>query len=500
MAHNKNFRPSLESLEGRTMPAGITAMLLADGVLAVTGTAGNDVIRVRESAGVIRIDGVRGTFATSRVTGMRVNGLGGNDTIDLRLVAKAVRATINGGAGNDTIHGGAGNDIINGGAGNDTIHGGAGNDTIYGGAGNDTVYGGLGNDILSEAGTLGTNRLFGGDGDDQITGGLGVDTLFGGAGNDYLDGGAGNDVLYGELGDDVLTGAAGNDQLFGGDGTDRLDGGAGTDWLEAGSAEEEAVSGWNAHRWAIDGTTPTDVNQGYIGTCSFMAALMAATKQGIDLSDRIEYVGNFTYRVKLYNPAARAWTKVEVKVDGTTVRNVYGWSVDPLTVPETEYWTVVMQRAYLKLSGYNPMNGQATSAAFPGDYLNRTLAIVTGRPVSWAWTGGLEPETLAGALANGNAVTAGSRCDASSPLVVGCHAYVVDAVYQEGGQWKVRLRNPWGFDGYVVQGENDGLITLDWATFKANYDHYAVARISSDDQTIERDVIREGDDCGAAQG
>ena len=57
----------------------------------------------------------------------------------------------------------------------------------------------------------------------RLDGGAGNDTLVGGDANDTLVGGAGNDVLYGRAGDDRFTGGAGADRFLGGDGRDRAD-------------------------------------------------------------------------------------------------------------------------------------------------------------------------------------------------------------------------------------------------------------------------------------
>jgi Ca2+-binding RTX toxin-like protein len=68
-----------------------------------------------------------------------VNGNGGNDTITAgNGLARLIRITMDGGAGNDTLTGGDGNDTLIGGDGNDIINGGKGADTALLGAGDDT--------------------------------------------------------------------------------------------------------------------------------------------------------------------------------------------------------------------------------------------------------------------------------------------------------------------------------------------------------------------------
>jgi len=166
----------IEGLEQRAL----LSASLSGGVLTVTGTAGNDNIQVRNgkdettgAAQIVVIESVRPTtkgttpvaptvtrFAAADVTSIVVNAGDGNDRVWLKGNRKnpfTVKATINGGAGDDRLAGAAGNDTINGDAGNDVIDGGDGDDLLNGG-----------------------------DGNDRINGGRGADSLNGGAGNDYL--------------------------------------------------------------------------------------------------------------------------------------------------------------------------------------------------------------------------------------------------------------------------------------------------------------------------
>ena len=167
----------IEGLEQRAL----LSASVAAGVLTVTGTAGNDNIQIRNgkdettgAAQIVVIESVRPTtkgqtpvaptvsrFAAAEVTSIVINAGDGNDRVWLRGNRRSpftVKATINGGAGDDRLAGGAGNDTINGDAGND--------------------------------------RLDGGDGDDQLNGGDGNDRINGGRGADLLNGGAGNDLLF----------------------------------------------------------------------------------------------------------------------------------------------------------------------------------------------------------------------------------------------------------------------------------------------------------------
>lgn len=149
--------------------------------LALTGTAGDDVLEGSELADILR--GLKGNDI--------LRGYGGADWLF-------------GGDGQDTINGGDGDDIVFGGATEadlrDVVYGGNGNDVIDAGYGNDLVYGGAGND--SVIGGFGADELFGQDDDDTLSGGPLSDMLNGGNANDFLNGGFGHDRLNGGAGAD----------------------------------------------------------------------------------------------------------------------------------------------------------------------------------------------------------------------------------------------------------------------------------------------------------
>ena len=149
----------IDSLERRSL----LSAALAEGVLTVTGTAGNDMIHVGlNRAGTIVVSEAvqparpttRGErperptptitkFTAADVTSIVINAGAGNDLVSVGRTAKRgatqLGATINGDAGNDRLTGGPGNDTINGGDGNDYLFaGGGGIDKLDGGA-NDAV-------------------------------------------------------------------------------------------------------------------------------------------------------------------------------------------------------------------------------------------------------------------------------------------------------------------------------------------------------------------------
>jgi Ca2+-binding RTX toxin-like protein len=161
-------------------PIGPGSITIANGVLTILGTSGNDTITVRQTAAtapivplastpggadfvpviglpprfIVTIDGATTTLSTAGITSLYVNGEAGNDTIDLGglshltgappppfLIDDAVKldAVIHGGGGDDTLIGGDGTDKLYADNGNDTLRATLGGDSAYGGTGDDTA-------------------------------------------------------------------------------------------------------------------------------------------------------------------------------------------------------------------------------------------------------------------------------------------------------------------------------------------------------------------------
>src|SRR5262249_27927897 len=83
------FRPELHPLEDRTVLDGTVTLNVNTGLLTITGTAGNDTVRVWQTAGPgservnVTLNGQPFDFKASQVNKIQANLLAGNDTITL---------------------------------------------------------------------------------------------------------------------------------------------------------------------------------------------------------------------------------------------------------------------------------------------------------------------------------------------------------------------------------------------------------------------------------
>jgi uncharacterized protein GlcG (DUF336 family) len=141
-----------EKLEAREVPAVAT---LAGTSLTVTGTAGDDRIRITsDGTNLSVVDGSRviSSFVSTAITDVAINTLGGNDAVVVDPnVVQAV--TIDGGQGNNKLVAGGGDAVLTAGTGNDALFGGSGLTTFNADGGSNDLYKVMPTDIVLPGGT-----------------------------------------------------------------------------------------------------------------------------------------------------------------------------------------------------------------------------------------------------------------------------------------------------------------------------------------------------------
>jgi Ca2+-binding RTX toxin-like protein len=189
----------------------------------VNGAAGNEIITVFSSAGIIGVNGGSAPVAIFNAESgdqLVVSGGAGNDTIDASsLPLGTITLTLDGGAGDDMLFGAQGSEHLLGGFGNDVLNGGIGADIMAGGAGDDAYIVDNAGDVVVENAGEGTDTVFStanialsanvenlvlqGGANLQGFGNDLANAILGNTGNNLIDGGAGADSMTGGLGDDV---------------------------------------------------------------------------------------------------------------------------------------------------------------------------------------------------------------------------------------------------------------------------------------------------------
>jgi hypothetical protein len=402
---------------------------------------------------------------------------------------------------------------------NDFVSGDAGNDSITTGMGNDTTYGGAGDDVINA--NAGNDWVYADDGNDVVRGAEGNDVLFGNAGHDALYAGAGDDDLYGGGGNDVLVAIGGgqNDYVMGETGSDSFWVDAESTEIVAGLEPAEAVAG-HLHRVGsfmttavfnngtttfqsvsreLDGqslqdpavfTVPitnadgtkstampsymrfsnrplfgpsgplmTDIRQGQLGDCYFLAPLSATAKTNPDkIRQSVVDLGDGTFAVQLFKNGSPTY----IRVDADLPTTINGLCYARLGAGSA-MWVAVMEKAYAffrRLDGqYSCLAGGTAGETFGALNVSSGSGFRSPFQTGSDFLRGIQQQ-----LDQGYAVTLSTPPAVIGPNLVSLHVYAVDHVVfgPTGSADSIVLRNPWGTDrnGASGDGNDDGFVTV----------------------------------------
>jgi hypothetical protein len=229
-----------------------------------------------------------------------------------------------------------------------------------------------------------------------------------------------------------------------------------------------------------------DVVQGASDTCAFDATLSAVALSSFKLASEISVLTmksptDIVYDVDLYEPTTglpSQHVEVPVEFDGTFQPG------DTRSSDPNEFWPTLFERAYLSLEGklgldyHDPVN--AFQALTGMQASTQAISTVTPTQIDQFLNVGIP--TVATTVSSPDPYTLDP-----AQGVIGNHSYTVAGIQTAGAGTYVTLRNPWGVDtdwkyfdtdndGSLdpveetrfqqgLDGVNDGIIRIPWATF-----------------------------------
>jgi hypothetical protein len=378
--------------------------------LTILGTSGNDSVVVTQSGNTLTIT-ANGT--TTSVTGafaeIAIYGDAGNDTLTVQSSVH-LPALLYGGAGNNTLtaKGSAKSYLVTIGAGADVLTGNGVNTSFWADAG-DTV-----NASSAEAANGGVHRVA----------------------NFYQP---------------FTTNAASPDYV-----STTLAGQNLRDPTDSGATVRLSNSLWGA------GPAMTDINQGGVGDCYYLASLQSlAIQQPGRLQEMAVDLGDGTYAVQF----KRNGTTTYVRVDGDLPAGYWNGLKYAHPASGGPLWAAIMEKAYAVFR-----TGAATYASINSGWTGAALAdlgVATSTFNTSASGAGSLFTSLTTALAAGKAVAAITIPGVPGGVpVIGSHAYSVVSTAVEAGVQYLTLRNPWGTDGAGSDANPyDGLVKITLAQF-----------------------------------
>lgn len=211
------------------------------------------------------------------------------------------------------------------------------------------------------------------------------------------------------------------------------------------------------------GPLASDVNQGAVGDCYYIAALsaFAASRPSVIQESAVD-MGDGTYIVKFTRAGSPVFVRVSNQIPtagGSNFRYARPGAAGTVWVP-------IMEKAFAYFR-----SGANTYASINAGWMGEAYSAL-GVNSSTVWLNSSVTEQslftmLSSDMAAGRAVTFGTF--SSSPNLVGGHAYsLVSAVRDAGGIARYTVRNPWGVSGTSIENAG-GYATLTFEQMKANF-------------------------------
>lgn len=213
----------------------------------------------------------------------------------------------------------------------------------------------------------------------------------------------------------------------------------------------------------------SDVRQGYIGDCYFLASLASLTLTDVHFMEQmVTELGDGTYAVRFYSAGSAEYLRVDGELP---TYSTYSYSlVYANKGPQGQIWVPIVEKAYAQfrygMNSYESLHGGWMSTVY------RQVTNVWARNYYiFNTTDAAVWNLLSQEIDQGHALTLASIGQPESPIVGG-HAYTVHSIFEQDGTRYVTVHNPWGVDGRSWDDNYyDGLMTLTMSKFRACFSY-----------------------------
>lgn len=207
----------------------------------------------------------------------------------------------------------------------------------------------------------------------------------------------------------------------------------------------------------VDGPSYTDIAQGSLNTCAFLASLAETSLRSPSTINGMFVVnGDSTYTVRFYHDGVAEYVTVDsyLPAGGGAYAGV----------PNGELWAALAEKAYAQFGETSEIGRNNSYASIENLYAYSTLTEITGQPTRGInGTAGVNSlSTFVSAYDAGKLICLASSASPPMGGIVANHVYAV--VSYDAAAHTVTLFNPWGI--------TSGLTTLTWSQVQANFLYY----------------------------
>jgi hypothetical protein len=479
------------------------AASLKSGVLTVTGSYGNDNLRFSQSGKYIYISGIGGKFKASKVSWIVLKLQDGNDNVSLNSLANGGNTAL---SQNVLVYSQAGNNKVRLANGHDVDMNGAHALLV---APNGTAK--LDGQTLSFVDPPPSTDWFSSNIQDAALRSLG-NSIFADSivdRNDMIallqsagDNGSVDAVEFADLqkivnttslfaglshverlAEYVVLGSAANAK-FNGQNLGNLAAGSSTAHMNSlvnkwflGLDRPTASGTYRqfAGQLFVSGAAYTDIRQGSVGDCYFVASLAeAALRSPATINNMFIVNGDGTFTVKFYNYGQAEYVTVDKFLPTNGSGNALYASMGlNYANAAGELWVALAEKAYVQANQFGWIrpgmsgNGKNEYSAIDGGYIYAALGHVTGQStIAFTSVSNGNFQTFVNAWNAGKSIGFATKSSPAYSNVVGNHAYSVTG-YNAANQ-TITLYNPWG----AQYGSYSVTLTLTWSQIQSNFSYF----------------------------
>ncbi|HEY2413347.1 MAG TPA: C2 family cysteine protease [Pirellulaceae bacterium] len=499
------FTPGVEQLETRAVPASLS---LSAGVMTINGTSNSDYIVVRQLNGRVSVDGNATSYAATAVNALVVNSGAGNDTVNLQNLTTAwtKQITVRSASGTDSVRltngtlrtlSGANASLTipavvptprsgasSGGSSTTTdwfdanVHDAALKALLKTDYNTDHVLDR--NDMLAvfqeveHDGTVNTNEFTDLKAVANNTSLFGSSTYIVDLTRDVVLGNAANAHYQGTTLGNLTAGSTGaklNNLVH--------------KWFLGADHPNASYPGITVTYTTAAGTLfgaggpkYTDVHQGAVGDCYFVATLgETALRTPTTIQSMFTVNGDGTYGVRFYQNGVSHYVTVDSQLPTYSggwflYANMGSYAGNASNV----LWVALAEKAYAQLneSGWiRPAawgGGQNSYNGIEGGMFTDVTAQIANRAGSNYNVSSTIDTSLNNAVTSGKLVGFASTSNPTNSQIVGDHQYVV--IGYNSSTKTVTLFNPWGINN---GSQYPGLVSLTLSQLAGNFDYWSVA-------------------------
>jgi hypothetical protein len=216
----------------------------------------------------------------------------------------------------------------------------------------------------------------------------------------------------------------------------------------------------------VGGPAYSDVVQGAVGDCYFVAALADVARYSPQVIQQMfTDNGDGTFTVRFYNNGVANYVTVDRALPTTSAgRATYASFGGVYTSTSNELWVALAEKAYAQMNAAGWLGHAAANsyAGIDGGYSDLAIEHISGTGAGWKWLQYSTPADLVSAVAAGKFTVLASKSGSLAYGVVADHGYALIGYNAATGGFT--LFNPWG-----------SAIELSWAALTQTFNGFWMA-------------------------